>query len=135
VPPEGGHLTALAGKMAGAEHDEHGRAAEALLGQNVRRLREALGLSLREVSRRSGVAVSLVSRVEQGQGTSVRIAARLADGLGVTLPALLSEVEDCVSVPDGAPFFVMLDGRAVAVAPQPRAGSREERIAAGAVRP
>lgn len=70
-----------------------GHAAEVLLGENVRRLRAALGLSLRDLRERSDVAISLISRVEQGRGTSIRVAARLAGGLGVSLPALLSPCE------------------------------------------
>jgi transcriptional regulator with XRE-family HTH domain len=51
---------------------------------------------MRELYARSGVAISLISRVEHGQGTSVSTAAKLAAGLNVPLSQLLEPEPDPV---------------------------------------
>lgn len=60
------------------------------VGARVRALRDSLGLSLRELSDRSGVSAPMLSQVERG-GTSptLAVAGRIADGLDLSLSQLL----------------------------------------------
>ena len=60
-------------------------------GQRARLLREAQGLTLREVAARSGLGLGAVSEIENGKREG-RIGSyeRLASSLGVTLASLLS---------------------------------------------
>jgi transcriptional regulator with XRE-family HTH domain len=74
------------------------------LGARVRRLREAMGLSLRDLAARSGVSAPMLSQVERG-GTSpsLAIAGRIALGLGITLSQL-------VRLDEAAPVTVVRAG-------------------------
>ncbi len=59
---------------------------EIKLGENVRRLREASGLSLRAVAERSGFSASFLSQVENDQASpSIASMERIAGALGVTM--------------------------------------------------
>ena len=60
------------------------------VGARVRALREAMGLSLRDLAERSGVSAPMLSQVERG-GTSPTLATaeRIAFGLDLTLSQLL----------------------------------------------
>lgn len=59
---------------------------EARLGQAVRRLREARGLSLRSVAEQAGFSASFLSQVENEQASpSIASMERIAAALGVTL--------------------------------------------------
>jgi transcriptional regulator with XRE-family HTH domain len=61
----------------------------ARLGQRLRALRSARGLSLAAVADRSGLSVSFLSAVERGQSNiSVGNLFKLADAYGTTVPAL-----------------------------------------------
>jgi XRE family transcriptional regulator, regulator of sulfur utilization len=60
------------------------------LGQRVRALREAEGLSLRDLAERSGVSAPMLSQVERGETSpTVTVAARIASGLDLRLSQLL----------------------------------------------
>jgi transcriptional regulator with XRE-family HTH domain len=60
------------------------------IGLRVRALREAMGLSLRELSERSGVSAPMLSQVERGETSpTIVIARRIAAGLELTLSQLL----------------------------------------------
>jgi XRE family transcriptional regulator, regulator of sulfur utilization len=60
--------------------------AQARLGQAVRRLREARGLSLRAVAEQAGFSASFLSQVENEQASpSIASMERIASALGVTL--------------------------------------------------
>ena len=76
-------------------------AAESVaVGPRIRALREAMGLSLRDLSERSGVSAPMLSQVERG-GTSptLSIAGRIASGLELSLSQLLRLDEgDAVTV-------------------------------------
>ena len=67
----------------------------AMLGARVRVLREARGLSLRELARRAEVQVSDISRLERGLTGQPRLSLgmALARALGLTLSQLLGEDE------------------------------------------
>jgi transcriptional regulator with XRE-family HTH domain len=60
------------------------------LGARVRALREAEGLSLRDLSERSGVSAPMLSQVERGETSpTVAVAERIAAGLELRLSQLL----------------------------------------------
>ncbi|MDQ0313602.1 helix-turn-helix domain-containing protein [Amorphus orientalis] len=62
------------------------------MGERLRALRHAQGLTLVEVAARSGLAVSTVSKVERGlMALTYDRFAQLADGLGVDVAELFSE--------------------------------------------
>ena len=61
-----------------------------VIGERVKALREASGLSLRDLAERSGVSAPMLSQVERGDTSpSITVAARIAAGLELTLSQLL----------------------------------------------
>jgi len=71
------------------------RAPGAPLGHRIRALREAMGLSLRELAERSGVSAPMLSQVERGETSpTLQVAARIATGLELRLSQLLRLDED-----------------------------------------
>jgi XRE family transcriptional regulator, regulator of sulfur utilization len=85
--------------MATAAKAKNGRAPASVvaaafeapvIGQRVKALREASGLSLRDLSERSGVSAPMLSQVERGDTSpTITVAARIAAGLELTLSQLL----------------------------------------------
>jgi transcriptional regulator with XRE-family HTH domain len=69
-------------------------------GARIRRLREAMELSLRDLAERSGVSAPMLSQVERGETSpTLAVAERIAGGLELTLSQLLRLDEtDGVSV-------------------------------------
>ncbi|MDQ3103224.1 MAG: XRE family transcriptional regulator [Actinomycetota bacterium] len=62
----------------------------AAIGPRVKALREAMGLSLRDLAVRSGVGAATLSQVERGESSpTLAVAARIADGLELSLSQLL----------------------------------------------
>jgi XRE family transcriptional regulator, regulator of sulfur utilization len=62
----------------------------AAVGPRVRALREAEGLSLRDLAERSGVSAPMLSQVERGETSpTLQVAARIASGLQLRLSQLL----------------------------------------------
>jgi len=60
------------------------------LGPRVRALREAMGLSLRDLAERSGVSAPMLSQVERGETSpTLQVAERIAAGLELRLSQLL----------------------------------------------
>src|ERR1700722_4246691 len=69
--------------------------APGVLGARVRSLREAMDLSLRDLSERSGVSAPMLSQVERGETSpTLQVAARIASGLELRLSQLLRLDED-----------------------------------------
>ena len=67
----------------------------ATVGPRVKALREAEGLSLRELAERSGVSAPMLSQVERGETSpTLHTAARIAAGLQLRLSQLLRLDED-----------------------------------------
>jgi XRE family transcriptional regulator, regulator of sulfur utilization len=65
------------------------------VGARVRALREAMGLSLRDLAERSGVSAPMLSQVERGETSpTLALAAKIAEGLELTLSQLLRLDED-----------------------------------------
>jgi XRE family transcriptional regulator, regulator of sulfur utilization len=66
-----------------------------VLGTRVRALREAMGLSLRDLAERSGVSPPMLSQVERGETSpTLASAEKIAAGLELTLSQLLRLDED-----------------------------------------
>jgi len=64
--------------------------ALAAVGPRVRALREAGGMSLRDLAERSGVSAPMLSQVERGETSpTLQVAARIASGLQLRLSQLL----------------------------------------------
>ncbi|MGI9097378.1 MAG: helix-turn-helix domain-containing protein [Solirubrobacteraceae bacterium] len=62
----------------------------AAIGQRIRALRDAIGLSLRDLAERSGVSAPMLSQVERGETSpTLAIASRIAAGLDLRLSQLL----------------------------------------------
>jgi transcriptional regulator with XRE-family HTH domain len=65
------------------------------VGPRVKSLREAGGLSLRDLAERSGVSAPMLSQVERGETSpTLHVAARIASGLDLRLSQLLRLDED-----------------------------------------
>lgn len=64
------------------------------LGGRVRELRRERGLTLDALAARSGVSRAMISKLERGEkNPTVVVAARVAEGLGVSLPKLVGAEE------------------------------------------
>jgi transcriptional regulator with XRE-family HTH domain len=69
---------------------DHAHVDPAAIGDRVKALREAMGLSLRELALRSGVGAATLSQVERGESSpTLTVAARIAAGLELSLSQLL----------------------------------------------
>jgi transcriptional regulator with XRE-family HTH domain len=67
----------------------------AAVGARVKALRESSGMSLRDLSERSGVSAPMLSQVERGETSpTLTVAARIAAGLELRLSQLLRLDED-----------------------------------------
>jgi XRE family transcriptional regulator, regulator of sulfur utilization len=78
----------------------------AVIGARVKALRESSGLSLRDLTERSGVSAPMLSQVERGETSpTLTVAARIAAGLDLRLSQLLRLDED------GAVTIVRADER------------------------
>jgi transcriptional regulator with XRE-family HTH domain len=61
-----------------------------MVGERVRTLREAMGMSLRDLAKASGVSAPMVSQVERGETSpTLSVANKIASGLNLTLSQLL----------------------------------------------
>ena len=64
--------------------------ADGAVGERIRQLREALGLSLRDLAERTAVSAPMLSQVERGETSpTLAVAGRIAAGLELTLSQLL----------------------------------------------
>lgn len=65
-------------------------AVERAVGERVRRLREAKGMSLRVLAREAGVSAPMLSQVERGETSpTLQVASKIASGLDLSLSQLL----------------------------------------------
>jgi transcriptional regulator with XRE-family HTH domain len=92
------------GPGASSRTGAHDNADLAVVGARVKALREAAGLSLRDLSERSGVSAPMLSQVERGETSpTLTVAARIATGLELRLSQLLRLDEDgAVTIVRGA---------------------------------
>lgn len=61
---------------------------------NLRTIRKDAGLSVPELSRRSGVPIRTIENIERNNNATVVVAIKLADALGVTLDELCRDMPD-----------------------------------------
>ena len=61
---------------------------------NLRTIRKDAGLSVPELSRRSGVPIRTIENIERNNNATVVVAIKLADALGVTLDELCRDLPD-----------------------------------------
>ena len=65
---------------------------QAILGRNIRRLRQQKGLTQEELAFEAEVHLTSIGRIERGErNPSLRVMASIADALSVPLPILLGE--------------------------------------------
>ena len=80
-------MTATAAPRRRARRPPSARAA---VGPRIKALRDAMGLSLRDLAERSGVSAPMLSQVERGETSpTLAVAAKIAAGLELTLSQLL----------------------------------------------
>lgn len=74
----------------GAVKEKQTEASSMGLGTRIRTVREAMGLSLRDLSERCGVSSAMISQVEREETSpTITVAERMAQGLGINLSQLL----------------------------------------------
>src|SRR5918992_5565509 len=74
------------------------------LGTRVKELRRGRGLTLEDLAERAGVSRAMISKVERGEkNPTLVVAAKVAEGLGVTISELLGveERRGVVVIPRG----------------------------------
>jgi XRE family transcriptional regulator, regulator of sulfur utilization len=72
-----------------------GQGVEARIGLEIRRLREAAGISVRAFADRVGFSASFISQLENGQvSPSIASLAKISAGLSTTLPELFARSSD-----------------------------------------
>ncbi|HVY97246.1 MAG TPA: XRE family transcriptional regulator, partial [Solirubrobacterales bacterium] len=82
--------TAATQEKTAAANGNGAPAAAPAVGPRMRALREAMGLSLRDLAERSGVSAPMLSQVERGETSpTLAVAAKIAAGLELTLSQLL----------------------------------------------
>jgi transcriptional regulator with XRE-family HTH domain len=111
----------------------------AAIGTRVRALREAMGLSLRDLAERSSVGAATLSQVERGESSpTLAVAARIAEGLELSLSQLLriDETRHVVVVRRGAGRSSSRGGHEIEELTPPLPGQRADvslhRLDAGA---
>ncbi len=67
-----------------------------VLGQRVRRLRDAQGLSIREVAERAGISKNSIVRLEQGRGTQAITILKVCSVLGIHVERLAEPTSEDV---------------------------------------
>src|SRR3954454_6873541 len=81
-------MTAVASERTGIEATAG--AGGTVVGSRIRALRDAMGLSLRDLADRSGVSAPMLSQVERGETSPTLVSAtKIAAGLELTLSQLL----------------------------------------------
>jgi len=71
-----------------------GQVLDRRIGQRIRARREELGLSLEDLSARSGVSRSMISKVERVESSpTAALLGKLCSGLGLTLSGLMADAE------------------------------------------
>jgi transcriptional regulator with XRE-family HTH domain len=99
------------------------------VGPRVKALREAEGLSLRDLAERSGVSAPMLSQVERGETSpTLQVAARIASGLQLRLSQLLrlDEQDTVTIVHPGERRAGGTDGHRYEVLTPPLPGQRAE---------
>lgn len=80
----------MTAKSSPAEGEQATALSASVLGARVKALRESAGLSLRDLTDRSGVSAPMLSQVERGETSpTLTVATRIAAGLDLRLSQLL----------------------------------------------
>lgn len=88
-------MASVTASKASSTSTDNGERTPTEVGTRVRALREAMGLSLRDLAERSQVSAPMLSQVERGETSpTIAIAGRIASGLDLTLSQLLRLDED-----------------------------------------
>jgi transcriptional regulator with XRE-family HTH domain len=96
----------MTAKSPPAEGEQATALSASVLGARVKALRESAGLSLRDLTDRSGVSAPMLSQVERGETSpTLTVATRIAAGLDLRLSQLLRLDES------GAVTIVRVSGR------------------------
>ena len=97
------------------------------IGPRLKAMRDSMGLSLRDLSARSGVSAPMLSQVERGETSpTLSVAGRIASGLGLSLSQLLRLDEEplVAVVRNGKGRKTKRDGHAYAELTPPVPGQR-----------
>ncbi|MDF1586822.1 helix-turn-helix domain-containing protein [Marinimicrococcus flavescens] len=88
--------------------------ADEALGQRIRHLRKARGLSLKEVAGKAGFSIGLISQIERGiSSPSVKVLTRIANALQVNVGSLFDDGADHDEVEGNGIVVRRKDRRAV----------------------
>jgi transcriptional regulator with XRE-family HTH domain len=74
-------------------HDVAEAEAARLIGAEIRRLREARGLTLRQVADATDLDFGYIGKIERGENATVETYRKIAGELGATLSALFAIVD------------------------------------------
>ncbi|SEB65422.1 transcriptional regulator, XRE family with cupin sensor [Nitratireductor aquibiodomus] len=82
-----------------AKNNGDARSTDHIVGERIRHLRQARSMSIKELASDAGLSIALISQIERGiSSASVRVLAKLADGLDVAISDLFEPaLEDAVS--------------------------------------
>jgi transcriptional regulator with XRE-family HTH domain len=95
TPPAAANKVSSAAAEGRVQSTESTALDPGALGARVKALREASGLSLRDLAARSGVSAPMLSQVERGETSpTLTVAGRIAAGLDLRLSQLLRLDED-----------------------------------------
>lgn len=76
----------------GTDHSSHGGEPDFAIGAHIRHLRQARGMSIKALAERAGLSIALISQIERGiSSASVRVLAKLADGLNVAISDMFEQ--------------------------------------------
>jgi XRE family transcriptional regulator, regulator of sulfur utilization len=122
-------MSAAITKQAKTQSSQANRHEAPAVGARIKALREGTGLSLRDLSERSGVSAQMLSQVERGETSpTLAIAARIATGLELTLSQLLrlDEGSNVVVSRSGSRRLQRRDGHAMEELTPPLPGQRAD---------
>jgi transcriptional regulator with XRE-family HTH domain len=122
-------MSAAITKQAKTQTSQADRHEAPAVGPRIKALREGTGLSLRDLSERSGVSAQMLSQVERGETSpTLAIAARIATGLELTLSQLLrlDEGSNVVVSRSGSRRLQRRDGHAMEELTPPLPGQRAD---------
>jgi transcriptional regulator with XRE-family HTH domain len=116
-------------KQSKTQSGQANRPETPAVGPRIKALREGTGLSLRDLSERSGVSAQMLSQVERGETSpTLAVAARIATGLELTLSQLLrlDEGSNVVVSRSGSRRLQRRDGHAMEELTPPLPGQRAD---------
>ncbi|WP_048645235.1 helix-turn-helix domain-containing protein [Nitratireductor soli] len=83
---------------ARTDKDSRARSTDHVVGERIRHLRQARGMAIKDLATGAGLSIALISQIERGiSSASVRVLAKLADGLDVAISDLFEPALDDAS--------------------------------------